>query len=303
MAIHFTLAIPTKDRRIDLTRLLKSIQNQKRLPDDIIIVDGSDNSIEDLIKEFTKLPLRYFRCRPPSLPKQRNVAISELKPETNWIGFLDDDLELLPETLLNLENFILQKQITDGGLGLTILNQPVSQNNFLNSFFLLDKDQGGKITKSGYPSNIRIYDQPYKVDWLYGGATFWSKKTLQDFKFDEWFSGTGYMEDIDFSFRVSLSYPLWICPAPCYHFSHPIRAEKQFIIGVWQICSFWYFIKKNIKGSRLLAFWSCLGLCFKSGMLSLLQLDTASAKRFMGNIFGIIKVLTFSYKTPIIFYK
>lgn len=303
MGFHLTLCIPTKDRRSDLTRLLKSVQNQVRLPDDIIIVDGSEFPIEDLLGDFPQLPIRYFRCRPPSLPKQRNVAIKELKNNANWIGFLDDDLELLPETLFKLEKFILEKSIIDGGVGLSILNQPLSKASWFDSIFFLDQGQGGRITKSGYPASIRIYDQPYQVDWLYGGATFWSMKSLQNFKFDEWFSGTGYMEDVDFSYRVSQNYPLWICPAACYHFSHPINPTKQMLIGVWQICSFWYFKQKNTKTSLLLAFWSCLGLTLKNGLMSLFRFDFGSFKRFMGNISGIFRVLTFRYKSPIIFYK
>lgn len=304
MKIHVTLVIPTKDRAFDITRLLVSIAEQERLPDDVIIVDGSAESIQELVEGFTTLPIRYFRCVPPSLPRQRNYAIRELLPETDWVGFLDDDLELLPHTLKNLENFISEnKEQKMGGIGLSILNQPLPKAGFLNTFFLLDKGKGGKITLSGFPSSIRIYNKPRRVDWLYGGATFWTKKVLKTYSFDEWFSGTGYMEDVDFSYHVSQDHPLWISMAPCYHYSHPISILKERALGEWQICSLWYFSQKTKDFSSILTSWSCLGIIFKSALVSVIQLDYGRWLRFLGNCKGFLRILNYSYKKPLVFSK
>lgn len=303
MKIHFTLAIATKDRLFDLTRLLNSIQSQYRLPDDIIIVDGSEKSVKDDVLSFTSLPIRYFRCVPPSLPKQRNVAIRELLPETDWVGFLDDDLELLPDTLINLEAFIVEKQFREGGIGLSIVNQPIPKAGLFNSLFMLEREQGGKFTRSGYPSSIRVYSQPRQVEWLYGGATFWSKSIFFKYNFDEWFSGTGYMEDVDFSYRVGMEYPLWVSNARCSHFSHPVKIEKEFSIGEWQICSLWYFAKKSRDFSMPLTLWSCVGISLKNLMVFLISLESSRLRRFNGNLFGMVKIVNLKTKVPIAFYK
>lgn len=45
-------------------------------------------------------------------------------------------------------------------------------------------------------------DDDIFAEWVFGGATCWSKNVLNEFKFDEWFSGYGFGEDLDFSYRV-----------------------------------------------------------------------------------------------------
>ncbi len=52
MSIKIALIVPTKDRPEDLNNLFVSIQKQTRSADLVIVVDGSDDPIEYILKDF-----------------------------------------------------------------------------------------------------------------------------------------------------------------------------------------------------------------------------------------------------------
>lgn len=287
--IKIALIIPTKDRPEDMKRLLESIVSDQQ-PFEIIVVDGSDSPIKDVTDQFSDLPIKYVRVRPPSLPKQRNAGIDKLSADVNWVGFLDDDLVLDADCLQELEKFLLAQNEIVKGVGLTIKNQPLSSAYGFNKFFLLG-GAPGKVTSSGFASSIPIPEESIDVDWLYGGATFWKKEVFEEFRYDEWFQGTGYLEDVDFSYRVSRKYHLKVCAqAKCLHLSHPVRRSKQVGLGAWQITSWWYFVKKYNDFSYPLVFWSMLGLFAKNIFIGLVRLSPDALLRAWGNLKGISSV-------------
>ena len=151
-----------------------------------------------------RLPISYELVRPPGLTKQRNVGIKSVNKKSTWVGFLDDDLVLEPTCLGALEDYLLS---VEGyrGIGLTINNQPKSKKSeaWVKKVFLIENYPAGKITSSGHAGTITAVDEHTRVDWLYGGATFWQREVFDEFAYDEWYSGVGYMEDVDFSYRVA----------------------------------------------------------------------------------------------------
>lgn len=289
-----TIAICTKDRPEDMTSLLTSIREQTKLPKRIIIADGSDSPIEDVVRGFDDLPIEYFTVRPPSLPKQRNACIAKLTEKDQWIGFLDDDLVLEKDAFENLEKFIeTHKQNDLGGIGITINNQVDLKKSFIREFFLLDKLPGGVFTAAGCPAAIRPSKVDLDLEWVYGGATFWNYKILKSYKYDEWFEGTGYYEDVDFSFRVSRDHPIKLCSsARCFHYHHPVRKEKMQPLGEWQITGWWYFVTKAGAFNRLLTLWSMLGVTINNFFIGLLRPNSNRLRSFVGNLKGIFRILT-----------
>lgn len=287
-----TLAICTKDRPIDMKSLLTSISKQTRLPDRIIVADGSDNPIKSVVDQFDNLPIEYVTVRPPSLPKQRNVCISKLTSSDEWVGFLDDDLVLEDNCLENLEVYI-SEQNNLSGVGITINNQANLKRSFIRELFLLDKIPGGIFTKSGCPAAIRPSKTDLELEWVYGGATFWKKEVLQAFKYDEWFDGTGYYEDVDFSFRVSRQQRIALCSsARCFHYHHPVRKERLIALGEWQITGWWYFISKNGSFNKLLVLWSMTGVALINFMIGALKPKSNRLRSFIGNLKGMYRIMT-----------
>lgn len=290
--VNLSLIICTKDRPIDLEKVLTSIQAQTRKPFELLIIDGSDNSVESVAKKFeSALPIKYFTVRPPGLTKQRNFGISHVSPESQWIGFLDDDLVLDSDCLENLSQF-LEKSPELSGVGLRIYEQPEPVRSLIRELMLLDKHPGGKLTRAGSPATIRSFNEDTKVEWLYGGATFWRRDILMQYKFDEWFSGIGYFEDVDFSYRVSAAHQLAICSqARCHHYHHEIPVEKMARLGEWLVVAWWYFARVKNKFLWPAAIWGLFWMTFNNLAVSLLKNDPRRREAFKGNLKGWMKVI------------
>lgn len=293
--MKIVLIVPTKDRPEDIQKLFRSILSQTRKPDTVIIVDGSDRPIKEIVDRYTaEMPIQYIPCRPPSLPKQRNVGIENIPAGADWVGFLDDDLVLEDDALEKLETLIRrQNDPLLKGIGLCILNQPLPKMKSFLSFFMLSGPRAGVLTKAGYPTAIPSVQSDISTEWLYGGATFWATDVFKNFKFDEWFFGTGYMEDIDFSYRVSRNHHLMVsAEAKCNHYHHQIPVAKETSIGEWQLTSWWYFISKHREFSFFMVSWGMLGLILKN-MLAICYYRTAPyINRSKGHARGVFKIIT-----------
>ena len=288
------IIICTKDRPKDMCSLLDSIKIQTLKPSLIIIVDGSDNPIDYILGPYKNLNLDYVQVRPPSLPKQRNVGISRLPDECDWVGFLDDDLVLeensLEKIMENSQNKNVSKELV--GMAMIINNCEYPKFSIARSILLMDSPKGGSFTLSGCPTMYRNTTDTVEVEWLSGGVTFWRKKIFNEFKFDEWFSGTGYMEDIDFSYRVSRKYSLASCgQARCFHYHHSTPNKKLKTLGSWQVTSWWYFADK-MGFNKLYVLWSLTGLALSNFLNGLFKFELPRLYKFTGNILGISKVLS-----------
>ena len=86
--------VATKDRPKKLERMLRSLDNQTRRPDQIVVVDGSQNSCQKITQEFPRLAVSYDTFSPPSATKQRNYGITRVRKDISLVGFLDDDEKL-----------------------------------------------------------------------------------------------------------------------------------------------------------------------------------------------------------------
>src|SRR5712691_8256306 len=91
--------VPTKDRPDDLRRMLASLRAQTRPPDQLIVVDGSDPDVHDVVAEFSDLKADYVRVFPPSLARQRNAGMQQLRTDIALAGYLDDDVVLEPDAI------------------------------------------------------------------------------------------------------------------------------------------------------------------------------------------------------------
>ncbi len=289
--MNISIIVCTKDRPFDLNRLLTSLTIQNFSFREILIIDGSDNPVKNVADEFmNSLPIKYWHVRPPGLTRQRNFGISHLSPDTQWVGFLDDDLELEENCILNLSKFIQQKTQVKG-VGLRINDQRALKKNPLREFMLLDRFPGGRVTASGAAAPIRPYTESIQTEWVYGGATFWNIEILKEFKFDEWFSGVGYCEDLDFSYRVSRKYELAICAgAKCYHHHKEAAPAKMKPMGEWLVVAWWYFARVKNSFNILYVCWGIFWMSINNLLLGIVKRDSRRINMFKGNVMGWKKI-------------
>ncbi len=97
-----SVIVPTIGRPTSLNALLQSLCLQSRLPDEIIIADGSStDDIDKLILEGQwhnkGLLVKRIVVSPPNAVRQRNAAIDFSVGD--FLLFLDDDVVLEPECL------------------------------------------------------------------------------------------------------------------------------------------------------------------------------------------------------------
>ena len=287
------IVVPTRNRPDDLRRLLKSLATQSVPCDQFIIVDGSDEPIEYVLKEFPQVALDYVRVYPPSLSRQRNAGMQRIRSEITIAGYLDDDIVLLEGTLEAMLSFWQTASSEIGGARFNIVDEPLSRATWLQSLFLMRSRQKGAILKSGYNTFIGPSSHDKYVQWLSGGVTIWRREVVSEFEYDEWFQGHGHLEDVDYSYRVAKKYKLAvIADARVLHLSYPISKDKNYLFGQWQVINRIYFVKKHPELSVLLCYWALFGQLLTNLTWGVIQPNTGRLQRAFGNMVGLTKVLT-----------
>ncbi len=96
-SVSISAVIPTHNRSGLISRALRSVINQKRAPDEIIVVD--DGSVDDtprlIARDFPDVA--YIRQENRGVAAARNRGIQESSGE--WLAFLDSDDEWIPPKL------------------------------------------------------------------------------------------------------------------------------------------------------------------------------------------------------------
>ena len=72
-----------------------SLRSQTLYPDEILIIDGSNNNVtEDMLEENNFFSTKYFKVDEDhkGLTLQRNYGIRQVSLESEFICFFDDDI-------------------------------------------------------------------------------------------------------------------------------------------------------------------------------------------------------------------
>jgi GT2 family glycosyltransferase len=288
--IRLAYVIPTKDRRDDLRKLFLTIARQTVLPDQIVIVDASDPPIRSLVDEFPELPVTYVREFPPSLARQRNAGMAALRETINVAGYIDDDIELADDATERMKAFWQSAGPQVGGAAFTIVNQPRAHPvaGLLARLFLLNSRRVGTVLPSGFGAAIVPQDHNIRTDWLYGGATMWRREIIATHAYDEWYLGHGYLEDLDFSYRVSRSHELWlVADAKLWHWPRATQMERNIDVGRQQIVNRIYFVRKMASFQPLLVAYGLLGQALRNLLEPVKERNQAGFLRLWGNLLGL----------------
>jgi GT2 family glycosyltransferase len=213
MTTHRNAAvICTKDRPKLVTDLLNNLAAQSLLPDLVLVVNGGTTSLESVTTNSSpkKFQVEVVDTK-PGLPKQRNIALRKLTNVSEYVHFLDDDVYLEPDYLLQIVKTFDSDSAIAGATG-DITNAHPPPSHLLQRFFLLKSNSGGVVLPSGVNIGLPGQSVPKRIMWLPGCAMSYRIKALTGLEFDE--SRTGYAlgEDVDFSARVGLENQLVYVP-------------------------------------------------------------------------------------------
>lgn len=284
--------VPTKDNPTDLQKLLESLQNQTHKIDQLMIVDGSDDPIKYLVEQYNNLNIEYLRVYPPGLTKQRNAGIENINNNINLVGFLDDDVVLENDAIEKMLDFWESAADKIGGASFNILNIPSERSTMLTRLFFISGKQGS-ILKSGFNVILQPVLKDMFVQWLCGGATVWRREIFTIYRFDEWFAGCSYIEDLDFSFRVGQKYKLAVLAEPkLSHFMKTVTGNKNYYLEMANVINRYYFVKKHRQFSLFLFFWALFGRIAFNLIKGTAERQKDRFYTALGSIHGLMLIVT-----------
>ena len=254
-----------------LIDLLSSVNNQTWYPDEILIIDGSNNDETQKaikINKFQNLSYFLVDSEHHGLTKQRNYGISKVSNFIDIVCFLDDDTILEKEYF---ENLIGTYSIFPEALGVGgyITNESVWQKVTedyipnINEYFFdgWKRKDGSRFVirkKLGLDSDLPPCFLPefsngrsvgflppsnkiYEVEQFMGGVASYKKSILENIKFSDYFEGYGLYEDADFTLRLSNIGKLYLnTSARLAHYHDGSGRPNKFSYGKMVIRNGWY---------------------------------------------------------------
>lgn len=274
MEITSGVIICTRNRCPDLVHALNSLAKQTELPQELIIVDSSTSPVQneqsfcEIFNQsrFPNTNLVYMHTN-PGLPYQRNQGAA--RATCDVVHFLDDDVELDADYLRSMNDAFAKHPEYGGGMG-EVKNIPSSLRYktycMLSRVFLLQRNfASGKFTLSGMPTHAYGTKQFKTVEVLGGCCMSYRRTVFAKHQFDERLSGYAFMEDCDFSLRVSRDAPLFFNPeAQMLHFASPLARDGMVKNRAMLISNYTYLFFKNVyprqRWKIIFYCWSVIGL-------------------------------------------
>lgn len=300
--MKISVIICTRNRFDDFTKTLPSIAAQTRLPDELIVVDSSDENKLGAYLEGMQTPfsVRYFHTA-PGLTLQRNHGIRECK--SDLIFFFDDDVDLDKNYLAEVEKvFASDVDRKIGAVGGKIANIPpqtlrmrfeIALFGLIRAFFGIVGTRNGRFYPSGMPSHPRKNQPSGFIECLSGCCMAFRRDVFEKVKFDEALAHYGLMEDVDISKQTldSGCKIYYQTSATLIHNESPMNRLKVQQWAEMSVVNYDYLFRKSWARDKwrwLFYYWALIGL-FVANFHSLkgLKGTFAGVKRIVGHAFSV----------------
>lgn len=272
--MKLSIIICTRNRFDDFVKTLPSIASQTRLPDELIVVDSSDeNKLEThLTSVKLSFPVRYFQTS-PGLTLQRSHGIREC--ESDLIFFFDDDVNLDKNYLAEVERvFVKDTNHKIGAVGGKIVEHSspttrlrLEQFTFyvLRLIFGVVGTRNGKFYPSGMPSHPRKNQPSGYIECLSGCCMAFRREVFEKAKFDEALSHYGLMEDVDISKQtLDAGYKIYYqTSATLIHNESPMNRLNVQQWAEMSVVNYDYLFRKSWAQDKwrwLFYYWALVGL-------------------------------------------
>lgn len=206
MIMPITVIIPTMNRPESLDRTLKYVANATDVPQQIIVVDQSQNKEtqeqnKTILEKYHEFESKvYEHQKIASLTKARNIGLT--LASNDILVFSDDDVDVPTDIFSNVTHLMQEERIAMiAGLDDLTLQSKTNMGYFLGtkSFF---KRKIGHVTfsmLSRYPDNVSSQTE---TQWAQGFFFVVRKSCLErwQIRWDENLTSYAYAEDLDFSY-------------------------------------------------------------------------------------------------------
>ena len=291
-----SLIVATRDRPEEIAGLLRSLDRQSCPADQIIIVDSGSRSIKTALDVYKASPLVHIQYSPPSASGQRNHGLKYVRVGTTLTGFLDDDVVMESKAIERMMAFWENAPADLGGAAFNLANHPVlyaprMKGSSLAKHLGLYSDERGRVLSSGFQTMIGRVSQNCYTDWLPSTASVWRNSLFETIRFDEWFQGYSYLEDLDFSYRVGKAFRLAVvADALCFHFPASSGRGSGLVFGRREVRNRLYFVSKNRELSKARCLTTLLARTAMSLFLSVRERKRVYLDRAAGNFLELLRI-------------
>ena len=301
MLLPISAIVATHDRPIPLQAMLESLSGQSVQPQEMIIIDGSNNDRTQQLCtrqiESLQTKIEYHRAVEIGAATQRNQAMQYATQDTIWM--LDDDIVLEPNCLERMwQALYSDRQL--GGVNAMITNQQylppgkISQALFRILHGRTESSYAGKCI--GPALNLLPEDKPdlpqvVTVDWLNTTCVLYRRAALPQPLFSSLFTGYSLMEDLALSLTVGKQWRLAnVRTARIFHDSQPGQHKNnRGVLAQMELVNRHYIMTQILGRNTQLDY-------FKLGILQLFEIaaNLVSLKGWLdlpGIIWGKLKAI------------
>jgi GT2 family glycosyltransferase len=264
--------IPTKNRPLDLENAVMSVVCQHRPPDELLVIDQSPDGesrrrVEAALAAVRGTTLVYVHdAGIAGLVAAKQVAVSQARGDI--ICFLEDDVVLEPDYVLNLERGFVQHPDMMGCSGV-VTNLPELPRYYRQLFHFFHRGifHDSRVGIHGVTAGG---DQPLiRSNYLSGGLSSYRREVFAAIAFDV-ANGFFMLEDIDFSTRAVQRFGERFFINPNARLEHHMSPLNRALLGKRQrrkLREFLVFYKKRRRadgaGAALLLL--LIGLLLEAG--------------------------------------
>ena len=292
-----SVIIVTRNRHDDLRVALAALAGQTKPPDEVIVVDASDQPLM-ISQTNSTTPRLVVIDAAPSIPAQRNIGLANAKGDI--VSFLDDDA--VPEPAFYekiLHRFALDIEGRIGGIGGSMTGErarPSPELLFRRLFLIQTTNGNGRFRLSGIPDPVTAAAVECEVSILSSGGCSFRHIAVAGLRFEEYWctgaalglaTGRGFAEDMLFSADVSGTHQLIVLPDARYaHHASPRSRETTETTQALYVFAMRYVSRKFRPGGvgKACRIWALIG----QGLLNLMQ---AAWYRDPGYLHGYLRAM------------
>ncbi len=250
--MRYSVLIATRNRPKELGVLLRSISKQAVSPSQVVVI-SSGESILHILSDYMYLPILHRHSETGGQILQKRMGIELIDVNSDWVLFLDDDLELESDTISVLANFVstMDSSLEILGIGLNCVNGFPEKKVFRK----VSPRRLGKVGPSGINYSYMNHETSMFTEWL-NGASLWQRHILVNYDLPIVPIKYAFGEDLIFSHKVSKLGGLFYLKQAKVRFQKtPTYDVRNF--EMWQASAYWryYFVAKcGLSASRFLLY-------------------------------------------------
>jgi GT2 family glycosyltransferase len=263
--------IATRNRRDELVDAVGSIAQQTVLPEELCIVDSSEEplarpEVERVCAE-AGIRLDYVHPAPRGLTLQRNIGIEHTTGDPVFL--IDDDVTLAPDVHEKVLAEYARWGPELGGVRGSPASapQPGRLNILYRRLFGIGgwwREGSGKMRSGFFVEGVSASESVRRLEYFEGWFMSYRRAVFEHERFDENLAGYAFKEDIDFSYRVvKRGYVLVQTPkARIVHHKSPSDRLSTFDRQRMVLANQFYLHRKNMPQTlryRAALWWALLG--------------------------------------------